>query len=241
MVIEVPLRRTALAEQAVAVLQMRIERGDWAVGERLPPEQQLATSLGIGRSTVREAIRSLVSMGLVQSRHGAGTFVQAHEAPEINLSHRLARASLLDVYEVRQGLELQAAPLAAERRTEEDLQRINEALRRRKRARRLGRMQAWVDADIDFHQAVVDAAHNSVLSDVYRAFLGALRESIEMFSTDPDGSRDGHADHVALGAAIANHDAEAATAATIRLLTTTLQQADALTPAAVEAHEPEEQ
>jgi DNA-binding FadR family transcriptional regulator len=220
-----------LVEQAIAALRARIEGGDWEIGERLPPEQQLAMQLGVGRSTVREAVRSLASMGLVQSRHGSGTYVQAREAPEIDLTSRLARAALLDVYEVRQGLEMLAAPLAARRRTDQDLARINEALRRRRRARRLGRIRAWVDADIDFHQAVIDAAHNPVLSDVYRAFLGALRDSIDTFSADTDETRDGHEDHVALAAAIASGDTEAATAATLRILATTLEQIAALTPA----------
>jgi DNA-binding FadR family transcriptional regulator len=235
-VIEVPLRRVALVEQAIAALQARIEGGDWEIGERLPPEQQLATQLGVGRSTVREAVRALASMGLVQSRHGAGTYVQARETPETNLTHRLARAEILDVYEVRQGLEMQAAPLAARRRTEQDLARMHDALRRRRRARRLGRMQAWVDADVDFHQSVIDAAHNPVLSDVYRTFLGALRDSIETFSTDADETRDGHEDHVALATAIANGDAEAAITATIRILATTIVQTDALTPSEREPH-----
>lgn len=230
MAIETPLRRLALVEQAIAVLQARIERGDWEIGARLPPEQQLAAQLGVGRSTIREAVRALTSIGLVQSRQGAGTYVQAHEIPESNLMHRLARAAMLDVYEVRQGLELQAAPLSAQRRTDTDLAQINEALGRRRRARRLGRMRAWVDADVDFHRAVIDAAHNPVLSDIYRTFTGALRASLDTISMDADELRDGHEDHVALASAIANHDAEAAVSATLRILATTREQTDVLTP-----------
>ncbi|MFT4039445.1 MAG: FadR/GntR family transcriptional regulator [Thermomicrobiales bacterium] len=229
-VTDVPLQRVGLVEQSIAALQARIERGDWEVGERLPPEQHLAAQLGVGRSTVREAVRALASIGLVQSRQGAGAFVQAHTAPEANLARRLERAAMLDVYEVRQGLELQAAPLAARRRSAADLERMQEALRRRKRARRLGRMRAWVDADIDFHQAVIDAAHNPVLSDVYRAFTGALRASLDTISADADQTRDGHDDHVALVSAIARHDGEAAMTATLRILETTREQTDTLTP-----------
>lgn len=230
MVVEVPLRRVGLVEQAITSLRARIERGDWEIGERLPPEQQLAEQLGVGRSTVREAVRALASMGLVQSRQGAGAYVQARVAPEANLTRRLERAAMRDVYEVRQGLELQAAPLAARRRAEADLERMQEALRRRRRARRLGRWRAWVDADIDFHQAVIDAAHNPVLSDVYRAFTSALRASLDTISADGGQTRDGHDDHVALVAAIARHDAEAAMAATLRILETTREHTETLTP-----------
>ena len=86
----------------------------------------------------------------------------------------------------------------------------------------------------------LDAAHNPVLSDVYRTFLGALRDSIETFSSDPDASRDGHEDHVALEAAIANGDPEAAITATIHILATTLDQIAALTPAEDGPHGPGE-
>ena len=219
-----PLRRTILVEQAIAALQTRLRLGDWDIGERLPTEQQLALQLGVGRSTVREAVRALASMGLVHTRQGAGTFVQAQTIAEPDFARRLAKAALMDVYEVRQGLEIQAARLAAARRTDEDVARMHNALSRRRRARRAGRMGAWVDADLDFHRAVVSAAHNPVLSDVFTAFTGALRAALDMLSHDPDLSRDGHDDHVALSAAIARGDAAAAVAATARILETTAEQ-----------------
>jgi DNA-binding FadR family transcriptional regulator len=229
----IPLQRVGLTEQAIAALRERIQRGDWEIGERLPPEQQLAAQLGVGRSTVRESLRALVSLGLVQSRQGAGVFVQARTVQEPDLAKRLAQAAMLDVYEVRQGLDMQAARLAAQRRTSHDLERMDDALHRRRRARQQGRMHAWVDADVDFHQAVVNAAHNPVLSDVYRAFTGALRESLDALSADPNEARDGHEDHVALVAAIARGDVDAAVTATLRILETTFEQAKSLTPDAL--------
>jgi GntR family transcriptional regulator, transcriptional repressor for pyruvate dehydrogenase complex len=219
-----PLRRTILVEQAISALQTRLRLGDWDVGERLPTEQQLAAQLGVGRSTVREAVRALASMGLVHTRQGAGTFVRAQTIAEPDFARRLASAALMDVYEVRQGLEIQAARLAAARRTDEDVARMHHALSRRRRARQAGRMGAWVDADLDFHRAVVAAAHNPVLSDVFTAFTGALRAALDMLSHDPDLGRDGHDDHVALSAAIAHGDAAAAVAATSRILDTTAEQ-----------------
>jgi GntR family transcriptional repressor for pyruvate dehydrogenase complex len=234
-----PLRRTILVEQAVSALQTCLHLGDWDIGERLPSEQQLAEQLGIGRSTVREAVRSLAGMGLVQTRQGAGTFVQAREIPEPDLASRLARAALLDVYEVRQGLEIQAARLAAQRRTDEDVARMNDALFRRRRARQAGRMGAWVDADLDFHRAVVTAAHNPVLSDVFNAFTGALRETLDVLSADPDLTRDGHDDHVALAASITRGDAGAAVMATSKILETVYEQLAWLTERGSVRHSPD--
>ena len=209
------LRRAVLAEQAVAELQKQLTAGEWPVGERLPPEQQLAEQLGVGRSTVREALRALANAGWVESRQGAGTFVLTHSAPATDLATTLRRAHMIEVYEVRQGLELQAARLAAVRRTDADLERMDEALMRRKRALSAGRMPAYVDADLDFHRAVVTSAHNSVLSDVFASFSAALRTTLTSLTEDSAVGRASHAIHVALADALRAGDPEVAAAATL--------------------------
>ncbi len=215
------LRRAVLAEQAVTELQKQLSEGEWAVGERLPAEQQLAEQLGVGRSTVREALRALANAGWVESRQGAGTFVLAHRPPATDLATTLRRAQMIEVYEVRQGLELQAGRLAAIRRTYEDLGRLDDALVRRKRALSAGRMPAYVDADLDFHRAVVTAAHNSVLSDVFASFSAALRTTLTSLTQDPGPRNASHAVHVALAEAIRAGDAEAAASATLDHLSDT--------------------
>lgn len=215
------LRRAVLAEQAVAELQKQLAAGEWAVGERLPAEQQLAEQLGVGRSTVREALRALANAGWVESRQGAGTFVLAHRPTVTDLATTLRRAQMIEVYEVRQGLELQAGRLAAARRTAADLRRMDEALVRRKRALSAGRMPAYVDADLDFHRAVVTAAHNSVLSDVFASFSAALRTTLTSLTQDPGPRNASHAVHVALAEAIRAGDADAAAAATVDHLSDT--------------------
>ncbi|WNV77215.1 FadR/GntR family transcriptional regulator [Geodermatophilus sp. DSM 44513] len=208
------VHRTALVESVVAQLERQLGDGAWSVGERLPAEHRLAEELGVGRSTVREAVRVLLSRGLVESRQGAGTFVRAREPRAEDLPARLRRAGVLEVYEVRHGLEVQAARLAAARRTEADVRRMDDALARRRRARAAGRPQAFVDADLDFHRAVVAAAGNPVLQELFDAFTAALRAALLDLVADPGYAEDTHALHVALGEAIRRGEPAAAAAAT---------------------------
>ncbi|MFI6252288.1 FadR/GntR family transcriptional regulator [Streptomyces sp. NPDC051016] len=207
-----PVRPSPLVEQAAARLREQITGGTWPVGTRLPGETTLAKELGVGRSTVREALRALAGAGLVRPRQGSGVFVIATEPAE-DWPTRLRRAAVTDVYEVRMAVEVHAARLAAERRTAEDITAIEAALAGR-RAAGAAADPAFVDADIAFHAAVVAAAHNPVLADLFTEFTPVLREGlIELLAltglrtTDPDT---GDAAHEALVRALAAGDAEGA-------------------------------
>ncbi|WP_326697539.1 FCD domain-containing protein [Streptomyces sp. NBC_01754] len=192
------LRPSPLVEQAVEHLRERITGGTWPVGTKLPGETTLAASLGVGRSTVREALRALSGAGLVRSRQGAGVFVVATEATE-DWSTQLRRAAVTDVYEVRVLIEVEAAQLAARRRTDEDVLALDAALTGRRAAGRAGNAE-FVDADIALHAAVVAAAHNPVLTDLFTRFVPVLRHGlVDMLdllglrAADPDHGDVGHA------------------------------------------------
>jgi GntR family transcriptional repressor for pyruvate dehydrogenase complex len=184
------------------------------VGTRLPSEATLAAELGVGRSTVREAIRALASTGMVESRQGAGTYVRAGVAPEVGLQTRLRRAALLDVYEVRHALELQAARLAGTRRDADDLAHPQTTLDRRQAALAVAKDATFVEADVAFHQAVVDAAHNAILTEQFASFTSALREAMFDVFSDRELQVDASPAHLDLAAAIRAGDPEAASAAT---------------------------
>jgi DNA-binding FadR family transcriptional regulator len=182
------------------------------VGTKLPGETTLAKELGVGRSTVREALRALAGAGLVQPRQGAGVFVTATRTVE-DWPTRLRRAAVTDVYEVRMAVEVHAARLAARRRTPEDVTAMERALEGR-RAASASSDAAFVDADITFHAAVVAAAHNPVLADLFREFTPVLREGlVELLALtalrddDPNTADEAH---VALVRAVADGDAEGA-------------------------------
>jgi DNA-binding FadR family transcriptional regulator len=224
-----PLRRSPLVGQAAERLRAQIAAGRWPIGSKLPGEIALGKELGIGRSTVREAVRDLAGAGLVESRQGSGIWVIATE-PAIDWTTRLRRASAAEVYEVRNLIEVRAAMLAAERRTEQDLVALEAGLAARAAA--LGDDEAYIDADIAFHARIVAAAHNDVLTDLFAAFQVTMRPGLlDLLAVmDARGLRAGRPDpgadaHAAMVAAIRAGDAaragrvtEAELAVSLRIL-----------------------
>ncbi|GAA2412232.1 FadR/GntR family transcriptional regulator [Nonomuraea africana] len=170
--------RISLVDAAIGELRQEIMSGAWPVGSKIPSESQLAASLGVSRLSVREAVRVLVHAGLLTTRQGDGTYVTASDESQVALRRRLDRAAAMDIIDVRRGLDLVAARLAATKRTPEDLSRMREALARRVAAGRSVDVDAFADADVDFHLLVAEAAHNPVLGDLYRSMSEVLRDSV---------------------------------------------------------------
>ncbi|WP_280267859.1 FadR/GntR family transcriptional regulator [Nocardia wallacei] len=187
------VQRHPLAAQAAEVLLARIGAGEWPLGHKLPGETTLAAQLGVGRSTLREAIRELSGKGVLESRQGAGVFVTALEVTE-DWDTVLRRAGIVTVIEARIAIEAEAAALAAARRTPADLRAMWRALAARAEA--TGVVEELVDADTAFHRTVVTAAHNDVLTGMFDAFVPRLRHAmIDMLRLRP--LPDEHADHLA--------------------------------------------
>ncbi|MEJ3657742.1 FCD domain-containing protein [Actinomycetes bacterium KLBMP 9759] len=220
-----PVERLSLVEQTTAELRRLLAEGEWPVGARVPGEVELGRQLGVGRSTVREAMRALISSGQLEARQGAGTFVASRTAvPEWD--RRLRRAAIADVYEVRIALELEAARLAAARRTDADLAAMDAAMAARGAA---GSTEEFVDADLQVHLAVVAAAHNPVLSDVFGSFVAPLRAALLDLVRDadlrtPDEHTGSTRAHHELVEAIRAGDAAAAVLATRHNVEVTLAQ-----------------
>ncbi|MFD6224466.1 FadR/GntR family transcriptional regulator [Nocardia asteroides] len=203
------VRRQPLAAQAAELLLSRIRAGEWPLGHRLPGETLLAAQLGVGRSTVREAIRELAGKGVLDSRQGAGVFVTALDITE-DWDVVLRGATIAAVIEARIAIEAEAAALAARRRTPADLRAIRRALAGR---RADGQSIAeHVDADMAFHRAVIVAAHNAVLTQLFDSFLPRLRLAmIDMLALRPVASEDAdHAAHERLADAVADRNPTAA-------------------------------
>jgi DNA-binding FadR family transcriptional regulator len=201
--------RTSLVEQVIAEIDRLIASGGWPVGAKLPPETELMTAFGVGRNTLREAVRALGYAGLLEVRQGDGTYVRADSDLGAALQRRLRRGSVTETVEVRHSCERLAARLAAERRTDEDLERIAAAVQRKRDTEAETDVVVRVEADIAFHLAVVAATHNSVLIDLYANLVAALRSTVEAsFSLGAD--RGGAFDHVELADAIRRGDPQAA-------------------------------
>jgi GntR family transcriptional regulator, transcriptional repressor for pyruvate dehydrogenase complex len=198
-----PVARTQLVDRVVEELQRRISLGTFPPGSRLPPERELMTALGVGRSTLREAVRILSHVGLLDVRQGTGTYVTAAAGDNVeSLAQRLRRAQLLEVYEARRVMERELAALAAERRDADDLATMRDALDRRAAALEAGDAEAAARADIEFHVAVAAAGKNAVLRDLFAAFTSVLRPAITSLMADPDYHGDSGAGHEALYEAI---------------------------------------
>lgn len=180
------LRRFSLVEQAADQIAARITAGEWEIGAKLPPESALAGELGVGRSTVREAIKELRGRGLVEARQGSGVYVTALERSD-DWEVVLRRADIDDVLEVREAIETAATSLAATRRDSGDLARLRATLKKRADAEHGGSDTELVDADLEFHRTVVRAAHNPVLSELFESFAPRVRTAmVDMLQLAPD-------------------------------------------------------
>ena len=171
-------RRTGLVDQVIGQLRTQIDSGEWGVGDRIPTESELAGQLEVGRNTVREAVRALAHAGLLEIRQGAGTFVLATSELRGALRRRLERSRLRENLEVRRALEVEAARLAAQRHSEEDLATIDHAMALREEARVDQDMGTFVEADFALHKAVVNATHNTLLIELYNDIAQVVYASI---------------------------------------------------------------
>jgi len=168
--------RRSLADEVAAQLQQQITQGKYKTGEQLPIEPELMRSFGVGRSTIREAIKILVNSGLLRVQQGLGTFIEGTEGIKEPLFQRLKRADFNDLEEVRQILEIKIAEKAAAKRTEKDLKEMRHWLSLRKKTAQNNLLNDCIDADINFHTAIAVASKNEVLADLYKTFSIQVRK-----------------------------------------------------------------
>jgi DNA-binding FadR family transcriptional regulator len=171
-------QRASLVDQVIDQLKEQISSGSWQMHAKIPTETMLAEHLGVGRNTVREAVRALTHAGLLECRQGDGTYVRATSELSGAMARRLRTAEHIEILEVRRAFEVEAARLAATRRTDKDIALIEAALAEREKAWANGDPDTFVDNDLAFHVTVVEATHNRVLIDLYLDFSAALRASI---------------------------------------------------------------
>jgi DNA-binding FadR family transcriptional regulator len=164
------LQRHNLADAVVNKLQQQLSRGEYQPGQKLPSEPELMEQFGVGRSTIREAIRILANTGLLKVRQGSGTYVELQSGIAEPLPQRLRRADARDLDEVRQLLEMKIAEKAALNRSKKDIEKMKALLRQRAMAAREGDTVESIRADIQFHVAIAAASRNDILADLYRTF-----------------------------------------------------------------------
>ena len=205
---------TAVSAVAKRMLEI-FTRGDIEAGTRLPPERQLATTLGVGRSAVREALAALEILGIVDVRPGSGTYLRG-SASEL-LPQTLSWGLMLDepktreLIEVRGALEIYAARLAATRMTDEGIASLGARVDEMRA--NLDNLPAFVDADLQFHLELARSTDNTVLLDLLQSIRSLLRVWVDRAVQDPGEALAAIKEHAAVQAAIATRDPDAAASA----------------------------
>ena len=161
--------KRSLSDEIASKLQEQISAGHYKINEKLPTEPELMKSFGVGRSTIREATRSLVQSGFLRIQQGAGTFVEKTIGNSEPMDQRLKRANAQDLDEVRQLLEMKIAEKAAINRSEKDIMTIKLHLANRAKTAGAGLIEQCIDADIQFHNAIAEASKNEILAELYKS------------------------------------------------------------------------
>ena len=170
------VKRYPLSKQVADKLEQMIEAGEYPVGERIPTEIELMDIFSVSRNTIREAVQSLNSAGVLDVRQGDGTYVRSSNRFNANMSMKYAQISIEDIREARNIMEVSIAGLAAQRRSDEDLTLIAEALDRRKGLKENGKENTL--ADMEFHMAIAESCHNKILIDLYHSIWSYLESHI---------------------------------------------------------------
>lgn len=216
-----PLPVLDRTQQVTSALARYVADAKLKAGDRLPAERELMTSLAVGRSTIREAIRHFQALGVIETRKGSGTYLLRPISPDtvhmpLSFDTKRLRDVLLQTLEVRRGIECEAGMVAARMRTADDLVIIEKKLVQMEKVH-LDQGTSGPE-DLAFHLAVYDATHNPL----FRQILEQMRESFEHFWASPfdrkDFARRSFPFHRTLFDAIVARDCEGARCETLKIL-----------------------
>ena len=173
------VRSSRLYEQIVQQVEESIHKGTLKPGDQLPPERELAQQFGVSRTAVREAVKALREKGLVEAYPGRGTFIMDGASYSIRLSlDRMMKVGQAEgsgyLAEVREILEPEIAALAAARADEDDLAAMREPVAVMNDSKK--DPEAFIEADLDFHLALAEAAANPLILSLIDSIVGLLRE-----------------------------------------------------------------
>ncbi len=204
------------AVSAVAKRLLEIfTNGSIEPGTRLPPERQLATTLGVGRSAVREALAALEILGIVDVRPGSGTYLRGAVSellPQtLSWGLMLGEPRTLELIEVRGALEIYAARLAATRISDDALARLGDHVEEMRAS--IDDLKAFVEADLQFHLELAQSIDNTVLLDLLQSIRSLLRVWVDRAVQQPEQALIAIEEHAAVYAAIATRDPDAAASA----------------------------
>ena len=207
------IRTSRLYEQIVQQIEESILKGSLKAGDQLPAERELAIRFGVSRTAVREAVKALREKGLVEAYSGRGTFITDGTSQAVRQSFDLMvkigqPEGSTDLAEVRSILEPEIAALAAERAEESDRATLREAVAVMDRS--LKDADAYIEADLDFHLALAEAAANPLILSLIDSIVGLLREQrLRIFQVE-GGPQRGQIHHKRILEAMEKRDAKMA-------------------------------
>jgi GntR family transcriptional regulator, transcriptional repressor for pyruvate dehydrogenase complex len=203
-----------LSDQVADVMAAKIRAGRLAAGDKLPTEASLVDQFSVSRTVVREAMSRLKSLGLVESRQGSGVFVKEIGFSPLNFDTKsvASRQAVIQMVEVRRGLEAEVAALAAQRRTKTDIKRIDQSIAALDKAVAVG--GDGVLEDVQYHLAIAEAARNPFLLGTLQ-YLGQFLQGSTRVTRANEARRDDFArqvrdEHAVIYQAIRVGDSEAA-------------------------------
>jgi GntR family transcriptional regulator, transcriptional repressor for pyruvate dehydrogenase complex len=202
-----------LVDRTANRIRQMIFSGQLKPGEMLPPRKDLALKFSVGVATVHEAVKSLSSVGLLESRSGKGTWVSTNALESVihpsMITNRFGQIDAMTIYQARLALEVSLAELAAETATSEEIQQMFVALEKTHNAIE-GDDETFVEADWEFHLLVAQASHNVLLQAFYNLSREMLLEFIRDVIRLPNVKLEASNLHRIQAEAIARHDVEGA-------------------------------
>src|SRR4030095_3454479 len=208
-----PIKSTRIYEEIVRQVKQLIAEGRLKTGDRLPPERELAEKFVVSRTSVREALRALESLGLIEIRPGEGTFVRQVSVDALvgplALMMASQREAIGELFEARRVLEPAIAALAASRATPDEVQEMERILESQARGGRGGGATGLAE-DAAFHTAIGAAARNHAITRIVHAIMDLLTQSREESLNTPGRPTRSHQDHRRILQAIAKRNPSAA-------------------------------
>ena len=205
-----PIKRVNIAEQVFEQLREQILHGTWKDGEKLPSEQELTETLGVSRSSVRQAIRTLSDYGLVETRNGTGTYVKRQISGNYMMNivplGDLQTEDIVEVLDFLCLIEDSVAEMAVERCTPADLSELQEIHSRLLAARDQKDLEALTAVDVEFHSKIAMITQNTLVIQTYALLLEFLQPAMHRIYITL-GTEEGIPYHEHLIEAFCEHDA----------------------------------
>jgi GntR family transcriptional regulator, transcriptional repressor for pyruvate dehydrogenase complex len=187
-----PIHRRQVSQATIDRLLGMINDGFWAPGDKLPPQRDLAEALDVGMSTLREALQALHSMGILEVRHGDGTYLAENPPQEIysqmvNVSLAMGDLDLQMLFEARGILETGFAFIAAERATDEQVEELFNILKQERSSMESGNRKEIHQLDLAFHKKIAEIANNPFLRQIVGSLFDALDDVLQVVPQTLEG------------------------------------------------------